>query len=166
MKQLLIIEDDSTFAASLVRSMSRRGYTCSIASSIQESKEILSKQSPDCVLLDLNLGLECTQPFVPELRAKAPNSSIVILTGHGSIPSAVAAIKDGADAYLTKPATPEAIDKALLEKIHKPKDEIKLWDLEQDYISKTLNECNGNISEAARKLGLHRRTLQRRLKKT
>ncbi len=165
MKKLLVIEDDATFATGLVRSLSRRGYSCAIAGTIAEARELAESFHPEHILLDLNLGKENTQSFIPTLRTLCPTASIVVLTGYGTIPSAVAAIKDGADSYLTKPATPESIERAVSER--KPaSNHTPLWDMENEHIIKVLSECGGNISQAAKKLGLHRRTLQRRLKKT
>ncbi len=164
MKKLLVIEDDATLAAGLVRSLSRRGFSCALAENITESKEAALSFQPTHILLDLNLGKENTQNFIPALRTLCPTASIVILTGYGTIPSAVAAIKNGANSYLTKPATPESIEQALSET--KPTSlQTQLKDMENDHIIKVLNDCGGNITLAAKKLGLHRRTLQRRLKK-
>ena len=165
MKNLLVIEDDATFATGIVRSLSRRGHSCAIAGTITEARELAESFHPAHILLDLNLGKENTQDFIPALRTLCPKASIVVLTGYGTIPSAVAAIKAGADSYLTKPATPESIERALSER--KPASgQTPLWDMENEHIIKVLSECGGNITQAARKLGLHRRTLQRRLKKT
>lgn len=164
MKKLLVIEDDATFAAGLVRSLSRRSYSCAIAGTIAEACELAESFHPAHILLDLNLGKENTQDFIPALRALCPTAAVVVLTGYGTIPSAVSAIKDGANSYLIKPATPESIERALSES--KPTlGRAPLWDMENEHIIKVLSECRGNITMAAKKLGLHRRTLQRRLKK-
>lgn len=163
-KKLLIIEDDQTFSAGLVRALSRRDYECETAASIVEAKHVLESFRPNHVLLDLNLGSESTQNFIPEIKKMVPQTSLVVLTGFGTIPSAVQAVKDGATSYLTKPATPDSIDRALNESA-KQNVPAPLWDLENNHIVKVLTECGGNITQAAKKLGLHRRTLQRRLKK-
>ncbi len=164
MKKLLIIEDDAVFATSLVRAMSRRGYLCMIANSLNEARELSENFSPEYITLDLQLGVEQSQSLVTELRVLCPKAIIILLTGFGSIPSAVQAIKDGADFYLSKPATPDEIEQAFGQK-RPESDATQLWDLEQEHIGKVLQECGGNITQAAKKLGLHRRTLQRRLKK-
>jgi len=163
-KKLLIIEDDEIFAAGLIRALSRRGFACQMATTTNIAREICDEFKPEYILLDLNLGDENSQNYISLLKNICPGSTLVVLTGYGTIPSAVAAIKDGADAYLTKPATPDSIEKTLNEK--KPQNNAaSLWDLENEHIIKVLGECGGNISQAAIKLGLHRRTLQRRLKK-
>lgn len=164
MKKILIVEDDPVFISSLARTLQRRGYVCVMADTVGEALRLCSEHRFDSIFLDLNLKNETTQNHVSEFRKKMPDSSLVILTGFGTIPSAVQAVKDGATSYLSKPATPEAIFKALEEKPKSSK--LPLWELEQSHILKIMDDCKGNVSEASRRLGLHRRTLQRRLKKT
>lgn len=167
MKRLLIVEDDMTLAAGLVRVLSRRNFLCLLAHSSREALEVCQEHQPTHILLDLNLGNETTQDLVAVFKKQLPHSRIVMLTGFGTIPSTVRAIKEGASQYLCKPATPDQIEKALndadvdsAESVSKP-----LWDLEKAHILKILEESGGNITQAAKNLGLHRRTLQRRLKK-
>ncbi len=165
MKKLLIVEDDEVFAAGLVRTFSRRGYSCFLADTNREALVLAQEQQPDHLLLDLNLGQETTQDLIPQLRKILPHSIIVVLTGFGSIPSTVRAIKEGANQYLCKPIAPDLIEQAFEEKGGVSHGALPLWDLENDHIIKVLEKCGGNISQAAKLLGLHRRTLQRRLKK-
>lgn len=166
MKKLLIIEDDDIFAKGLVRAFSRRGFSCFLASSCQEALKIIGEEFPTHVLTDLNLGTETTQDLIPEIRKILPKVILVVLTGFGTIPSTVQAIKEGANQYLCKPTTPETIEKAFTEsEAEAVSVTTPLWDLENDHILKALEDCGGNISQAAKNLGLHRRTLQRRLKK-
>lgn len=162
MKKLLIIENNERFAAGLVRSLSRRGFSCMISATTADARELAESFQPDCVLMDLNLENETTQSFVVPLRKICPQATIVVLTGFGTIPSAVQAMRDGANSYLTKPASPEAIEKSLLESTNDKTD--SLSDVENNHILKTLEKCGGNITQTAKELGLHRRTLQRRLK--
>ncbi len=165
MRKLLIVEDDEVFAAGLVRTFSRRGYSCFLADSNREAIVLAQEQQPGNLLLDLNLGKETTQELIPQLRKLLPDSVIVVLTGFGSIPSTVRAIKEGANQYLCKPIAPDLIEQAFEERGLIQGEALPLWDLENDHIIKVLEKCGGNISQAARLLGLHRRTLQRRLKK-
>ena len=166
MKKLLIVEDNETLSAGLARTFSRRGYTCLLASSCRDALELANTQLPSHVLLDLNLGDESTQEIIADIRHKLRNAVIVVLTGYGTIPSTVRAMKDGADQYLCKPATPEAIEAAFNESTTSAhQNALSLTTLENDHILKVLGNCGGNISLAARNLGLHRRTLQRKLKK-
>lgn len=165
MKKLLIIEDDETFAASLVRALSRRGYACVLANTCAESLTLARETKPTHILMDLNLENETTQSLVPLLKKEHPQTRLVVLTGLGTIPSTVQAIKDGADHYLCKPATPDTIQAALEETSPFKTNTAPLWELENDHILKVIEQCGGNITQAAKNLGLHRRTLQRRLKK-
>lgn len=171
MKKLLIIEDDETLANSLIRAMSRRNYSCTLANQKEQALELAKSFQPNYILLDLNLNGVSTQGLVAPLLKTVKEAKLVILTGYGTIPSTVHAMRDGASSYLCKPAKPEEIQKALEEDPQtmdfdpKNKDKSTLWDIENEHILKVLNECGGNISEASRQLGLHRRTLQRRLKK-
>lgn len=167
-KRLLIVEDDEVFAAGLVRAFSRRGYACLLASTCEEARALARDQQPTHVVLDLNLGDETTQDQIALLRQILPQAVIVILTGYGTIPSTVRAIKDGANHYLCKPVTPEQLEAALADTEVVPLargGDASLWDLENDHIVHALEACGGNISQTAKRLGLHRRTLQRRLKK-
>lgn len=165
MNRLLIVEDDATFAAGLVRTFSRRGYACALAATCADALAVAATQQPSHVLLDLHLGTEDTQDLVPQLRRTLPKAVIVMLTGVGTIPSTVRAMKDGANHYLCKPAPVDAIARALEESTDVAAEPVPLWDLENDHIVRILEECGGNISQAAKTLGLHRRTLQRRLRK-
>lgn len=163
-KKLLIIEDDELFAAALVRSLSKEGYNCQIASNKQEALELCKKNQPSHILLDLQLGEDSGQDLIFPIKKTLPSSILVMLTGYGTIPSAVQAIKDGAHSYLSKPSKTEDILKAL-EGPQKDENQ-NLKEIERDHIQKVLLECGGNITKAAENLGLHRRTLQRKLKQS
>lgn len=165
MKKLLIVEDDSVLAASLARTFSRRGYNCLLAATLAEADIVIDEHKPTHCLLDLNLGDESTQGRIATIREKLPKTVIVILTGYGTIPSTVKAIKDGADQYFLKPIEPDILEEAFDHLQKKTNQADKLWKLEDAHILKVLNECGGNVSQAAIKLGIHRRTLQRKIKK-
>lgn len=164
-KTLLIIEDDETLAASLIRVFSRRGYSCFWGTSCHDALELNQKERPTHILLDLNLGQETTQHIIRDLKTDNKEVIIVVLTGYGTIPSTVQAIKDGADHYFCKPVTPDILEQAFDNLQNQKNHETKLWDIENDHILQVLKRCGGNISQTARQLGLHRRTLQRKLKK-
>lgn len=161
MRKLLIIDDDKKFTAGLVRSLSRRQFNCFIAHDSVSALEIISDEAPQYILLDLNLKGESGQDLVKPIHEKLPFAHIVILTGYGSIDSSVQAMREGAISYLCKPASPEQIEEALTWK--NPHNEKELKEIETEHIQRVLSECGGNISHAAEKLGLHRRTLQRKL---
>lgn len=167
---LVVVEDDAGFAHTLRRSFERRTYTVAIASGLDDLKELLRTQSPGYAVVDLKLngvsGLAC----IEALRAHDPAMLIVVLTGFASIATAVEAIKLGACHYLAKPSSTDDIEAAF----HKaagdtdvmPADRpTSIKTLEWERIHQTLMDTDFNISETARRLGMHRRTLARKLEK-
>lgn len=167
---LLIVEDDPAFARTLRRSFERRGYVVSSAASLAEADERARQTDFDYAVVDLKLGNDSGLAVVQSLHALRPRTHIVVLTGYASIATAVEAIKLGAAHYLAKPSNTDDIEAAFTNKqgnanvpVDGRKSSIKT--LEWEYIHRTLVECDFNISEAARRLGLHRRTLARKLEK-
>ena len=170
-RQLLIVEDDSGFARTLRRSFERRGYGVAVSASLDEVRELLEQQSPGYAVVDLKLaggasGLAC----VEALHAHDPDMLIVVLTGFASIATAVEAIKLGACHYLAKPSNTDDIEAAFLKAQGNAAIEVgarptSIKTLEWERIHQTLMETDFNISEAARRLGMHRRTLARKLEK-
>ncbi|MFJ5486437.1 response regulator transcription factor [Hansschlegelia beijingensis] len=167
---LVIVEDDAQFARTLRRSFERRGYEAMHASSLEELQELLKTRSPDYAVVDLKLagasGLACVQA----LHAHDPETVIVVLTGFASIATAVEAIKLGARHYLAKPSNTDDIEAAFGRAegdVTAPLTErpTSIKTLEWERIHETLIETDFNISETARRLGMHRRTLARKLEK-
>jgi two-component system response regulator RegA len=172
-RHLLIVEDDEAFARTLSRSFERRDYLVHTATSLDEAK-VLASQYPvrkavvDLKLANGNSGLEC----VKALHAHDPDMLIVVLTGYASIATAVEAIKLGACHYLAKPSNTDDIEAAFeratgdtsVEVTERQTTSIKT--LEWERIHEVLAASDFNISEAARRLGMHRRTLARKLEKT
>lgn len=168
--RLLIVEDDATFARTLCRSFERRGYQVWHAARPDELPALIAQQSFDFAVVDLKLGTASGLPCVKLLHRHDPATRIVVLTGFASIATAVEAIKLGAAHYLAKPANTDDIEGAFghdagdaTVPLEGGKSSIKT--LEWEYIHSTLSECDFNISEAARRLGMHRRTLARKLEK-
>jgi two-component system, response regulator RegA len=168
---LLIIEDDEAFGRTLSRSFERRGYQVLQAPGLDEAQELLKAHSPGYAVVDLKLkgnssGLACVQM----LHAHDPEMQIVVLTGFASIGTAVEAIKLGACQYLAKPSNTDDIEAAFghvagntdLELTNRS---TSIKTLEWERIHAVLAETDFNISEAARRLGMHRRTLARKLEK-
>jgi two-component system response regulator RegA len=168
---LLIIEDDEAFARTLGRSFERRGYRVLQAPGLDEAGELLKDHSPGYAVVDLKLkgnssGLACVQM----LHQHDPDMLIVVLTGFASIGTAVEAIKLGASQYLAKPSNTDDIEAAFehvagnteMELTNRP---ASIKTLEWEHIHAVLAETDFNISEAARRLGMHRRTLARKLEK-
>lgn len=170
-RQLLIVEDDDAFARTLARSFERRGYEVLRAGSLEEVNALLEAESPTHAVVDLKLqgeasGLACVQA----LHAHDPDMLIVVLTGFASIATAVEAIKLGACHYLAKPSNTDDIEEAFGRAEGSTDVELtqrasSIKTLEWERIHETLAETGFNISETARRLGMHRRTLARKLGK-
>lgn len=168
--RLLLVDDDETFCQVLQRALDRRGFEVSVARTLAEGLALAAELTPEYAVIDLRIGHDSGLILVKELKNLDANTRIVMLTGYASIATAVEAIKLGAVHYLTKPADADEILAAL----HKeegdpnvaPKDRpLSVKRLEWEHLQKVLMEHDGNISAAARALGMHRRTLQRKLDK-
>jgi two-component system, response regulator RegA len=167
---LVIVEDDAGFARTLKRSFERRGYTVLIAAGLEELQDLLKTQSPGYAVVDLKLGGASGLACVEALHTDNENMLIVVLTGFASIATAVEAIKLGACHYLAKPSSTDDIEAAFSKAAGDT--EVAVADrptsiktLEWERIHQTLIETDFNISETARRLGMHRRTLARKLEK-
>ncbi|RQO51304.1 two-component system response regulator [Variovorax sp. KBW07] len=170
-RQLLIVEDDDAFARTLGRSFERRGYTVTQATNLEEVETLLETRSPGYAVVDLKLngeasGLACVQI----LHRHNPKMLIVVLTGFASIATAVEAIKLGACHYLAKPSNTDDIEAAFgratgTTEVELTNRSTSIKTLEWERIHETLAETGFNISETARRLGMHRRTLARKLGK-
>jgi two-component system response regulator RegA len=167
---ILLVEDDAVFASVLARSLQRRGHRVVLAADIVQARERLSGQAFTHAILDLKLAQESSLPLIPELLAVLPDLQILVLTGYASIQTAVQAVKLGAINYLCKPADTDTILQALQR--GEPDEEAPLAGqplsvdrLEWEHIQRVLAEHDQNISATARALGMHRRTLQRKLAK-
>ena len=169
-EHLLIVDDDPTFTEIMRRSFEKRGFTVSIA--LDEKQALASAKAHlfHKVILDLKLEYTSGLQLIEELKKEHPNIDIIILTGYSSISTAVEAIKLGAINYLCKPATIDEILSAFNKLSGDPQTAIATKPLpvdriEWEHIQKILLENDGNISATARALGMHRRTLQRKLQK-
>ncbi|MFT6557903.1 MULTISPECIES: ActR/PrrA/RegA family redox response regulator transcription factor [Sneathiella] len=164
-KNLLIVDDDEIFLNRLGRSMEKNGFTATLANSVAEGKTKALNVSPDYAVVDLRLedgnGLE----VVEAIRKICPDARIVMLTGYGNIASAVAAVKAGAIDYLAKPANVDDIVNALNAtgdtKPSPPENPMSADRVRWEHIQRVYELCDHNMSETARRLNMHRRTLQR-----
>ena len=166
--RLLIVDDDEPFRLALRNAFLRRGYEVALAGSFDEALAAVREFTPTYAVVDLKMpGGRSGLDVVRELRALQKPPQIVVLTGYGSIGTAVEAIRLGALNYLNKPCDPDEIEAAFLGKRAPPTmDEVPSLDRhEWEYLNRILSDCGGNISEAARRLKMHRRTLQRKLQK-
>ncbi|MFM8532103.1 MAG: response regulator transcription factor [Acidimicrobiia bacterium] len=165
-RSLLIIDDDDAFRERLVRAMRDRGFDATGAPNHRRAMTIAGLESPELALVDLKLRDESGLTVVKDLKAIDPATTVVVLTGYGSIATAVESIKLGAASYLTKPADADQIV-AAFDGVRPPDDsEVpSLARVEWEHIQRVLTDADGNVSLAARLLGIHRRSLQRKLSK-
>ena len=168
-EDLMIIDDDEPFRGRLGRAMEKRGYAVRLAGSFREGLEMAALQPPRFAVVDLRLGDGNGLDLVTEMRKVAPAARMVILTGYGNIATSVAAIKAGAVDYLPKPSDADAIDAALQATDRAlpapPEHPMSADRVRWEHIQRVFEQCDRNVSETARRLNMHRRTLQRILAK-
>ena len=168
---LLIVEDDERLRSRLARAFRGRGFDVHEAQSLDAARASAAADAPELVVLDLRVATGNGLDLIPELLAADPATRIVVLTGYGSVATAVEAVRRGAVHYLTKPADADEILAAFdrgrqgPDAAAVPLQPMSLDRVEWEHINRVLLDCGGNISEAARVLGLHRRSLQRKLAK-
>ena len=167
-RSLLLVDDDAPFVARLARAMEKRGFVPRTAETVAAGRAIAETDPPAYAVADLRLedgnGLE----VVEALRQRRPDCRIVVLTGYGAIATAVAAVKFGATDYLSKPADANDITNALLSRGEAPKPPENPMSADRvrwEHIQRVYELCDRNVSETARRLSMHRRTLQRILAK-
>lgn len=168
---LVIVDDDTVLADRLGKAMERRGFNVTVINSVKDAIEWFAENESDYALVDLRLadgsGLDITQ----KIKETVPNCRVVMMTAYGNIATAVAAVKAGAVDYLTKPTDADAVEAALLadgSQSALPPPPAKPMSAERvrwEHIQRIYQQCDRNISETARRLGMHRRTLQRILSK-
>lgn len=175
LQSILVIDDDEVFRTSLQRAFIRRGLQVLLAADSAAALAVLREQAPDACVLDMKIGQESGLHLLPQLLQQQPGLKIVVLTGYASIATAVEAVKQGAVNYLAKPADADEIlaafavvsaqTVAVAAEVVLETPPMSVDRLEWEHIQKVLAENEGNISETARALGMHRRTLQRKLQK-
>ena len=168
--QLLLVDDDDIFCSVLSRALTRRGFSVSIAHSVDEGLAVAENNPPRYAIVDLNMPGASGLTLVEKLKARYEPINIVVLTGYASVATAVEAIKLGATHYLAKPADPDEIVRMLDQEKGDASATIEqrtpsVGRLEWEHIQRVLVANNHNISATARELGMHRRTLQRKLQK-
>lgn len=168
-KSLLLLDDDEPFIKRLARAMEKRGFEPETAGSVAAGIAIATARPPAYAVCDLRLRDGNGLDVVEAIRAKRPESRIVVLTGYGAIATAVAAVKIGATDYLSKPADANDITNALLatgdELPPPPENPMSADRVRWEHIQRVYELCDRNVSETARRLSMHRRTLQRILAK-
>jgi two-component system response regulator RegA len=168
-RTLLIVDDDGPLCSRLARAMERRGFLVATADSVAHGIDAAGVQPPAFAVVDLRLGDGSGLDVVGAIRRHRPNARIIMLTGYGNIATAVAAVKAGAIDYLPKPADADAVERALLTRgaaLPPPPDDPMSADrVRWEHIQRVFEQCDRNVSETARRLKMHRRTLQRILGK-
>ena len=167
---LLVVDDDLSFRNRLVRAMEKRGYAVMAAPSLAEAQALIRQSPPAYAVLDLRVGDGNGLDLVPTIQDQRPNARIVMLTGYGNIATAVAAVKAGAVDYIAKPADADQVEAALKAKGDQalpppPENPMSADRVRWEHIQRVFEQCDRNVSETARRLRMHRRTLQRILNK-
>lgn len=168
-RHLLIVDDDRPFLTRLARAMESRGYTVTTAQGVEEGLRAISNTPPDYAVIDMRLGDGNGLEVISELKRQNPQTRALILTGYGNIASAVRAVKLGAHDYLAKPADADEIEAALNSvvpgRVTLPENPMSADRVRWEHIQRVYESCERNVSETARRLNMHRRTLQRILAK-
>ncbi|GAB4337745.1 MAG: response regulator [Desulfobulbaceae bacterium] len=171
MTSILLVDDEQFFRERLGRAFEKRGYTVFLAENYDQAMEMTDRHRPDMAVVDLRMPGKSGLELIRDAKGLHPEMRIVVLTGYGSIATATDAVKLGAVAYLPKPADVDDILNAFTQDGEAPVEPAEdfqapsLARLEWEHINRVLHDCKGNISAAAKRLGLHRRTLQRKLNK-
>lgn len=167
-KNLLILDDDAPLRDRLAKAMTKRGFSVITAGSLSQARETFIMTIPDYAIVDMKLGDGYGLDIVKPIRTLNPKARIIIVTGYGNIATAIAAIKHGAVDYLPKPVDADRIEQALLAtemSAPPPLDPMSPDRVKWEHIQRVFRDCENNVSETARRLKMHRRTLQRILSK-
>lgn len=167
-KTLLLLDDDQALRTRLGRALETRGFEVRVASSVAEASTLLREALPAFAVLDMRLEDGNGLKVVEQIRERREDARIVMLTGYGAIATAVAAVKAGAVDYLSKPADADDVVKALMatgDAPEPPENPMSADRVRWEHIQRVYELCDHNVSETARRLGMHRRTLQRILAK-
>jgi len=168
-RTLLIVDDDTPFRTRLGRAMEQRGFEVRTAEGVRDAVTAVKQKPPAFAVIDLRLEDGSGLDVVEVVHQERPDARVVMLTGYGNLATAVAAVKAGAIDYLAKPADADDVEKALLappdEKPNPPDNPMSADRVRWEHIQRIYELCNHNVSETARRLNMHRRTLQRILAK-
>jgi len=168
-KSLLIVDDDDPLRIRLARAMEKKGFQVKDAKTVGNAVKLVKSSPPKFALVDLRLGDGSGLDVVQEINNMNKDSRIVMLTGYGNLPTAVAAVKAGAIDYIAKPVDADDVESALLagpnSKAKPPENPMSADRVKWEHIHRVFELCNRNVSETARRLKMHRRTLQRILSK-
>ncbi|MEM8855333.1 MAG: ActR/PrrA/RegA family redox response regulator transcription factor [Pseudomonadota bacterium] len=167
--RLLIVDDDAAFGTRLARAMEKRGFVTEVAESAADAAAMTERNPPDYAVVDMRLGDGNGLEVVEKLQSRKPDARAIILTGYGNIATAVTAVKLGAVDYLSKPADADDVLAALTREVDQrptpPENPMSADRVRWEHIQRVYEMCDRNVSETARRLNMHRRTLQRILAK-
>jgi two-component system response regulator RegA len=168
LSSILVVDDDPVLLSALARDLRGRGLEVLAAGTPEEALKQARAYRPDCALVDLCLGDESGIELLRMLKAELPDLLVLLLTGQGAVQNAVDAFHGGAIDFLQKPIGGNDLAEAIERAVERAQGAqgATLARAEFEHINRVLQECNGNVSEAARRLGIHRRSLQRKLQKT
>jgi two-component system response regulator RegA len=168
LRTVLVVDDDVVLLHALKRDLAARGLAVVAADTAERALELARTHHPDCALLDLCIGDESGIDLLHELKTALPELLVLLLSGHGAVQNAVDAFHGGAVDFLQKPIGGRQLMEAFERAVTRANQAAAptLAQAEFEHINRVLQECSGNISEAARRLGIHRRSLQRKLQKT
>ena len=168
-RSLLIVDDDRPFSTRLARAMESRGYQVRVAESVAEGLAAVESEPPAFAVIDMRLGDGNGLDVIARLKERRPDARGVVLTGYGNIATAVTAVKLGAFDYLAKPADADEVHAVLMaqpgERASPPENPMSADRVRWEHIQRVFEQCDRNVSETARRLKMHRRTLQRILGK-
>lgn len=168
-RSLLVLDDDAPLRTRLGRALEQRGFETTLVGSVAEALEAVKAQAPAYAVLDMRLDDGSGLSVVEAVRGARPDAKIIMLTGYGNIATAVAAVKAGAVDYLSKPADADDVARALLARSDAPpappENPMSADRVRWEHIQRVYELCGHNVSETARRLNMHRRTLQRILAK-
>jgi two-component system response regulator RegA len=168
-RSLLLVEDDKAFLERLARAMEARGFVVRTSDTVADGMAQIARSAPAFAVVDLRLGDGNGLDVVSALKRQRPDARVIVLTGYGNIATAVTAVKLGAVDYLAKPADADDVVNALLatgsSKTEPPQNPMSADRVRWEHIQRIYEMCNRNVSETARRLNMHRRTLQRILAK-
>ena len=169
MRNLLIVDDDRSFSQRLARAMETRGYSVRVAESVADGLAAIDHNAPDYAVIDMRLNDGNGLDVITRLKERRPEARGIVLTGNGNIATAVTAVKLGAFDYLAKPADADDVHAALMarngDKTDLPENPMSADRVRWEHIQRVYELCSRNVSETARRLNMHRRTLQRILAK-
>lgn len=168
--RLLLVDDNENFCWAMRRAFEQRGYEVRLAHSVSEACAVLREWTPEYAVVDLRMPGPAGLTLIPQIKTANPGTKTVVLTGYASIATAIEAIKLGATHYLAKPVDADTVEAAFGrargdDTVPTSENELSVDRLEWEHIQRILSEHHGNISATARALGMHRRTLQRKLNK-